>query len=1351
MDENPRHRRLERKSGSSSRSPSLSRRPSLKDKKAPGTIAKVKGKKSGASGSKKAERWLLTRKTWRYMSDAVGNLLPESHRSATTTTAVAPATAVYVAGPSIPGGGGGSSGSGGSTRRTSSSGVAAAVVCEPGSSSSSHPVASTPGFHVADIPGGAAAPSSAPCRPRSMPTAIPAGAGGGTGSGQQSKASSTVTSPTYGGIMSFPSHRPGVTPTGPGPGKGLSSSAQSQQQHILISTDKFYPPSDDIPTLEKHFEAVCNKEKRFLLWTRTKPKGLSGPALRDAKMKQKDGKGKGGKHSGTGHRDSSGSLFESLQMRFGGGGSAAAAAAAAAAKESGEYYSPTTEEDDDYDEYDEDEVTIRERRKSSTASSTMSMLREGQCWTQGSITVLRPLSTLSSHGSESSYSMIVTQQGVTKICRNTGTQTDPFPEELLIRFRLQAVKEERAQQQLMRQISPDNPSDGTSVESPMSPGRLDTNQKISSPPPTTTASPMSPTTSTDGVRSSGSGRESQEKLLETTATSSTRPSISGQSESMATTKSGEGASTATTTTTTSASTDKKSEESGYSSSISDTVMRYFRMVRKNSKADNKDTIDKFKTVNYDRSLRYIKSKNVTVEEALEHERNKEAQKNQKQQELAQAAAGDTASTPVSGGGSTAGATASTRVAPVVGQDPLIAQVEVTAGVEKAKGSGKTGRKKSQGAVKVGAAAEELQQSPGSPPVGGPSPLGAVGGSVGDSPGVQEGASATTPQSPGSPVKTSRQESEFDSDVPPSSPPPPPPLSPSSPVSPKFAREFTLGSPPPPPGQAHPQQQQQQESVSASVGIQAGESLIRFLRNLNPNPLARKMSDFSSSCCSSESPVDMFSPRYSFATTGTSGSDTEMFGGAGGLQHAAMASMMAIAAAKGAHGVPQTPGTIDIEASSEFDDVFQGIQSTFFQKQQQQQHLLHHQQGGPLSSSWTSGGTSTSATTSSAQTTIKKSSSVQQMMSFGDIGGTGVQPPSAPITTTSSSSSYSLSQLFHYSPSKSFRSRDRDKTGSSSGGGGGISPETTSTPATPTTSSIGGSSGGLMKTFFGSSPFSSTFGLKKSNLRKPTSTTSLTITTNTGSDSISGRGGGINAPPPTTSSSPNLLSLIQSSAASAGTGFTNLFSSSSRSGGSSSIPSSRVGGGTVPTTTTSSPSAAGSSSGELRAQQAGSSSSLVGSPYLSLYARSSLPLSTPGGGEPLTIRRPTVGSQYQPHHFHHHHHHVSSGSSYLIPSASSGRSSDFSFAHSERSSSSSAGGATKPGSAISATLRSSNVDHLYLTPSGGKNNGLTTHTLKKKTKKTTHTKHTFCMRISSYIFYPVYRPLTLLFRKNKKSL
>lgn len=101
-----------------------------------------------------------------------------------------------------------------------------------------------------------------------------------------------------------------------------------------------------------------------------------------------------------------------------------------------------------------------------------------------------------------------------------------------------------------------------------------------------------------GLRSqSGSGRESEEKMLEY---GGGKTGGAGAPDS----------------------TDKKSEESGYSSSISDTVMKYLRIMRKNSKADNKETIDKFKTVNYDRSLRYIKSKNVTVEEALEHEKNK---------------------------------------------------------------------------------------------------------------------------------------------------------------------------------------------------------------------------------------------------------------------------------------------------------------------------------------------------------------------------------------------------------------------------------------------------------------------------------------------------------------------------------------------------------------------------------------------------------------------------------------------------------------------------------------------------------------------------------------------------------
>lgn len=38
--------------------------------------------------------------------------------------------------------------------------------------------------------------------------------------------------------------------------------------------------------MEQHFQNVCTNEKKFLLWTRTKPRQLSGPALHDLKKEK---------------------------------------------------------------------------------------------------------------------------------------------------------------------------------------------------------------------------------------------------------------------------------------------------------------------------------------------------------------------------------------------------------------------------------------------------------------------------------------------------------------------------------------------------------------------------------------------------------------------------------------------------------------------------------------------------------------------------------------------------------------------------------------------------------------------------------------------------------------------------------------------------------------------------------------------------------------------------------------------------------------------------------------------------------------------------------------------------------
>lgn len=84
--------RMEReRKRSTSRSPSLSRRPSLKVEKKGVTLIAKKKKGSGSGGvggvvggGGKKERWLLTRKTWRFMTDTVGNLLPEYRTTPTS-------------------------------------------------------------------------------------------------------------------------------------------------------------------------------------------------------------------------------------------------------------------------------------------------------------------------------------------------------------------------------------------------------------------------------------------------------------------------------------------------------------------------------------------------------------------------------------------------------------------------------------------------------------------------------------------------------------------------------------------------------------------------------------------------------------------------------------------------------------------------------------------------------------------------------------------------------------------------------------------------------------------------------------------------------------------------------------------------------------------------------------------------------------------------------------------------------------------------------------------------------------------------------------------------------------------
>ena len=474
------------------------------------------------------------------MTDAVGNLLPEHHKSSTGSSTSAPSTP---AGP------------GSDSRRTSSAlGSPEHPALEP--------LSVSPPMAMGVVPCGHGY------------GAILAGAGAAyeSGSKRQSIARASICS---------------------GTGTGYAATV------------------DDIPGLEAHFGQVCTKEKKFLLWTRTRAKGLSGPALRELKQKEKSGKGSLRRKKGAEEEDGEGGAMYRTRTP-----STSSITIGSHGEGTGKdsllkYYSPEEEElmDDDYDEYDHDDeqVTVREsRRKSSAASSIVSMV-------SGGLSFFRPLQQqafsfstppLSGSGSGDSYYVVTVSPGVQKYYRNTGIQTEPFPEEILIRLRLQSVQEEQLQQmQLQQKQQQQQLQESYQLRSVQYDRRVSSDDSSVLPHhhliPIDKAG-LDPVNRSDG---DGDGKLSSAQYVTSAC------DIDPATEKPVPTPAPSEGSGVTET-------DKKSEESGYSSSISDTVMRYLRMVRKNSKADTKETIDKFKTVNYDRSLRYIKSKNVKVEEAL---------------------------------------------------------------------------------------------------------------------------------------------------------------------------------------------------------------------------------------------------------------------------------------------------------------------------------------------------------------------------------------------------------------------------------------------------------------------------------------------------------------------------------------------------------------------------------------------------------------------------------------------------------------------------------------------------------------------------------------------------------------
>ncbi|CAG7729868.1 unnamed protein product [Allacma fusca] len=228
---------------------------------------------------------------------------------------------------------------------------------------------------------------------------------------------------------------------------------------------------------------------------------------------------------------------------------------------------------DEYDEYEDEAVT--QVRKSSLASSIssvisgLSFLRSHSCL---------PPQSPPPDGSQSG-GWVRENKRV-----SVGVQTDPFPEETLNRLRrLHSSRDELL-------FGPGGSAgDGERVEE----SSVANSEKIT------------PIRSAHSVTKDVACESDAKVMYESTSSgysSCAPPLTSSASQPLSTSRSA-----------------KKDEDSAYSASISDTVMRYLRMVRKNSKVDKSD-MDRFKTVNYDPSLRNIKSKNVTVEEALEHEK-----------------------------------------------------------------------------------------------------------------------------------------------------------------------------------------------------------------------------------------------------------------------------------------------------------------------------------------------------------------------------------------------------------------------------------------------------------------------------------------------------------------------------------------------------------------------------------------------------------------------------------------------------------------------------------------------------------------------------------------------------------
>lgn len=94
----------------------------------------------------------------------------------------------------------------------------------------------------------------------------------GASSAVQSQPKSKPTSPTSSTFPpwgSFPSHRPGVTPTGPGPGGGGGGGGMAGQQRSAgqfgfafgpqSSINKYINPAvdpEDIPQVEQHFQVI---------------------------------------------------------------------------------------------------------------------------------------------------------------------------------------------------------------------------------------------------------------------------------------------------------------------------------------------------------------------------------------------------------------------------------------------------------------------------------------------------------------------------------------------------------------------------------------------------------------------------------------------------------------------------------------------------------------------------------------------------------------------------------------------------------------------------------------------------------------------------------------------------------------------------------------------------------------------------------------------------------------------------------------------------------------------------------------------------------------------------------------